>query len=505
MLLTALLGAAAWFVWPHDVPPLAVPQTPRAENEPTVVPDVRVIAELRGRVVDARGQPVAATVTAFCERGGTHVSIGATDVGWDGAWHLRVLPDEALLVVAQPIGHGTATPLPKAPFAPGNPERQPKDTNLLPASRPATCKAGNVEDVPDLVLADATELHVFALWSDGAPIAGAQVQLLPRDGEALRIEDGSFVHREVDGRVTTTSNTVTDTRGAASLPMVAGARADVELILPFVSPPARFVQAITDTAVEFRISRPVTLRAMTNGKPALYASFAVQGWTDAVHTSGETCQIMVDAPLRVRAMRKDRRSPWIDIGPEAAGRTIDLELAPDGLREVRVTLEGVRAGYVGLQWRTADGTTDSDEMMWKPGWWHALWLPPGRCTVRVTSGLRTETVVDVGDDTTAVTIPVRHGAGIVVHAKDDSGWYFAGTCQIVAANGDDVTSTFTMERDLHKVHGARGEIVVGGPNRMDRVLPAGEYELHFDILGRGPRSERVTLREGEVTNVRVRL
>ena len=482
--------------------------TPDVDTE--IVIDVQVLAELAGRVLDARGEPANAIVTAFRFAAGRNFAVATTTPTRDGTWRMPTPPDGDLLVVAQPTGRGEFDVQFSSP--PDSPRRRsPEPTSVisLPTSRRVTCRAGAVVAVPDLVLPEATTLRCTVLWSDGVPIQHASVKFVPRGGEILGIPDGTSVQVRDDGRLTTSAFARTDANGAVELPLLASTEGEVQLVaVPgLVLAGGNVVQPVTSTTLEFRLPRPVTLRATTNGTVVRGASFESQEWTGAMHLDSGACGFVPSRPLRVRAAEWSRCSAWFDITAADAGKTVDLELEKRRL-EVSVVLEGRSVGTSErFEWEARDGSKGYDVLFPEAGRFR-MFFEPGTYRLNIgTSGgimlpIHTEFTVD--RERVTLTLPVRYGACLIVDARDRSGTNVGGTCRVQNASGEDVTAEFVADRLDDRRRGQPGELLPGSPCHMDRTLPPGDYELLFDLPTVGVRRQRVTLREGERAEILVR-
>lgn len=483
-----------------------------------LVVDVQVVAELHGRVVDARGKPVIAYVAAFpFADAAKDIGLGTTATDTKGEWRLQVPPGESLLIVAQPTWPGLNV-VRRTSTSFSSYEMRDGGAQLLPASQHATCVAGAVTELPMLVLPDATALRGSVRWEDGAPIVDAWAQLLPRGGTELHVQDSTSVRRHDNGRFATSAQAKTDANGAFVLPMLDNSSADVQLVtLGDAADLANrhVVQPITGSTVEFRLPRAITLRAMANGEPMRDASFEVDSWQRPIRTTKGTLAIVPNAAFRVRATKDTLCSSWRDVGPADASATIDLPLTANGAGEVKLAFEGGSSlGTIYIAWRSSDGREGGQFVRQVDSASTSLFLEPGRHRLVFGEHGRLwnqiwfvpfETDVVVGAEPVTVTIPARRGGALFVHATDERGIHVAGTCRVFDTKHDDVTDVFAVDRYAGPVVGAPGELLVDGPNRLTRILPPGEYELLLDFPGRGQRRERATLREREITRVHVRL
>jgi len=484
-----------------------------------LVIDVQVIAELRGRVVDMRGKPVLANVVAF-PGGDTpkNASVAMIASNPEGQWSLPVPPDEPVLLVAQPLRRmfehrivwegqpDGAAPPPPDPAA-----------SLLPGSRVASCPAGDLTEVPDIVVPDAMLLHGLVRWDDGAPIAGAQLRLEPTGGEELALPNTSNVRRHPNGRFATTSFAATDANGAFTLPMLPGTEANVRLMSVgsmLLLANRDVVQPVRGSTIEFRMPRPVTFRVTADGASEREATFEVEAWSYPMRSESDSLAIVPNGPLRIRARKETRCSPWLDCGPAAAGKTIDLALEAR-LHPVTIVFEGADPGpFLSLAWRTTDGRRGAESVFREPADAPVrLFLESGRYRMQIDGrGLMEASLLFPSDaefvvDDAPVTVPLRLRVGgtIVVHAWHGNGTQVAGTCRVLAANGEDVTDVFLPRQNADAKRGAPGEMTTGGPHRLARVLEPGEYEMVFQFPTFGERREKVTVRAGEIAEVRVRL
>jgi len=220
-------------------------------------------------------------------------------------------------------------------------------------------------------------------------------------------------------------------------------------------------------------------------------------------------------PLRVQARHERLQSPWTPIEPRAAGTTIELDLAA-ALGEVAIEFEGdFRVRNTVITWRSEDGREGREHLLRddRSGPFR-LFLPAGRYHLTAGPGggerngvylLPCERDVEVGAAPRQITFPAMFGGSFTVHATDSSGLYVGGTCRVVDASGKDVTDRFSVRTENGTDKGAWGELLPGGPNDFTAILPAGDYLLTFDFRDHGVREHRVSIKQRNVAEVRVRL
>jgi hypothetical protein len=489
-----------------------------------LVVDVQVVGALTGRVLDHAGQPVApARVVAFALRDGqpADTALATVNTREDGSYRLPAPPETPLWLVAVPMERPVGRMLETEDG--GVPDSGALRVDLLPAATTATARIGEPTTVLDFVLAPASRITGSVKWVDGEAIVGAMLLAAANGAKRLPLQivsgvtNGAFVERDASGRLFAGTAAVTDEHGEFELPGIAGATFEVRLLsLARTSAPTYFrprpvQQAIAPQRVEFRLPRPVVLRALDGDTPVAQATLEIAG--EPASGAITECRFVLATTLRVRASRERLRSRWRDIGPADAGTTIDLPLQA-ALTEVSIEFDGdFRVRNTVVHWRRDDGVEGREHLMRddRPGAFQ-VFLEPGLYHVSAGPGggerngvflLPSERDVEVGAETVSLRLPALFGGTFTVMATDSGGLYVAGTCQLHDRAGADHTASFRLENGGN--NGRNGELLGGGTNTFTRVLPPGDYELMCDFGAHGAHREIVTIKPRETTDVRIRL
>lgn len=492
-----------------------------------LVLDVAAAAVLSGRVVDGNGAGVgAARVTVFERSAATpDQELAHTNTTRDGHWRMQVPREGALLVVAAAM-----VPAPQQrPVRAG--EEVPDDGalrhDLLPATVNAEAVVGRATAISDLALPAADPFAGTVRWHDGRPVARAIVQAAPRGGRELELAQATagmrppprlFLVRQPDGSVLPAARAVTDDAGRFTLPAGAGANLDVRLMQLdefgdqiLLAPGA--VATITDGTIV--LPRPVLVRALRDGEVDTDVAFVVEGHRDAWPGTDGTTQVVPNGPGRVRAMGGTHRSAFRALGLADAGSTVDLELLPLRTALVLTLPTEVAIRALVLEWERDDGLSGRERVLPDEGATTVqMPLPPGHYRLVVTAAgisdatrflLPSEHRVELDEEPVTVALPAVFGGSFRVVASDRSGAFVGGRLLLLDAQGVDRTPGFLPENSPEERARTVGELVAGGPNRADRVLPPGDYELLGEFDGHGPVRQRVQIRPREVGEVYLRL
>ena len=481
-----------------------------------LVLDVQVTAGIEGRVTDMRGSPVPAVrVCAFAMRDGEPVDpkLAEATTNHEGHYHLDAPPDVDLLLAAVSMKEADARSYePNAPIQDSGVMR----SDLLPVTRRSSGTVGVVR-TEDFVLPDATPITGTVRWSNGKPVVWATVAVSLRGERSLQISRASALRVLPHGAVLPVARTRTDGQGTFSLPGIQGVAVDVrvvdvpnallfdDLLMQTIAPPQR---------CDLSVPLPITVRVLQAGVAVPRAGLDFERTTTSAGENGEFA-IVTTRPLRVQASHQRLQSPWTELPPQAAGTTIELELAAT-LGEVSIEFEGdFRVRNTTITWRSEDGREGREHLLRddRSGPFR-LFLPPGR--YHLTAGpvggerngvylLPCERDVEVGAVPRQITFPAMFGGSFTVHATDSSGLHVGGTCRVVDATGKDVTDRFSVQRGNGTEKGAYAELLPGGPNDFTAILPPGDYLLTFDFRDHGAREHRVSIRPREFAEVRVRL
>jgi len=434
---------------------------------------VRVFAQatVTGRVVDEQDKPVRAQVTADVPRDAVRSDANnrTTYTRADGTWSLTV-PASARLKVA---AHAT---------------NASDRASLLEADAVVQARAAATTTVPDLVLARGSLVTGSVRWIDGEPLAGVLVWL-----------------RRVDGEVTSHAG-YTDGQGRFELPAAPGRPVDV-LMATFV-PDIESRRTVPGQGVEFRLPRPVVVRARRGGNDVDDAQIELGAHAILEHDSHGSRRWVV-APtreIRARATAGRWRSAWRTIGPADAGKTIDLELVA-ALTEVAIHLDSEVAVLAAeSRWRRPDGREDRDFLS-RPASDQpfSTFVEPGRYHVTVEATrddnarkrgdvfllpVECDVDVDVAGEQTAVHLAAVFGGRLELAATDADGAPIAARCVIAGNRACAVQAV---------------ELKAAGATTWSGALPSGTYNLHFELAGHGKRQRTVTIEPRKLARVCVRL
>lgn len=453
--------------------------------------DVAAIAPLAGRVVDARGAPVTrARVAAFHEsEGRAGDRITETWVRENGAYSMKLPLPEAMMLVAFPDD----------------------DNALLPATVRTVARLGEPVRAPDLVLADVATVAGTVQWEDGSPVIGAGVRIVS-DAPSSEVAEGRTVALEPGDVTLSTTVARTNDTGRFVLATVAGRSTQIEL----VSIPGKQLFGTLRHPVEgarqptFVVPRPTELRVTRNGEPEDHATLVLDDGQrflarEAVFTTTR----------KVRAESRRWCSDQVVVGPGSGTRTVDLPLLRQ-LTPVTLTMDSDSVPQGGaVEWTNASG--QHGVANWTTDIPCVISVEPGPLQLRVTGWRHVgsgdllcfapfERSLVVGGDPQTVAVSMTPAGSLVVHAVDSRGWHVAGTCRVLDATGRDHATPFTVGSRLSDdcTTGRLGQLLSGGPNASDAIRE-GEYELVFEFPGFAPRRERVTIRAGEPTGVRLQL
>lgn len=512
--------------------PLRFAWEPPFDLSRELVLDVAAAAVLSGRVVDGFGAGVAAARVTVFRRAATASDqqdpdreLAHTNTTRDGHWRLQVPHEGTLLVVAAALA---PAPMQRPVQAD---EEVPDDGtlrhDLLPVAANADAAVGRSTTVADLLLQAPSPFVGTVRWHDGRVVARAIVQAAPRGGRELELAQASsalrppprlFVVQLPDGSVLPAARAVTDDTGRFTLPNRAGANLDVRLMQLdefgdqiLLAPGA--LATITDGAIV--LPQPVLVRALQDGAIETDVAFVIEGHRDAWPGTDGTNQVVPNGPGRVRAMGSKHRSAFRALGLADAGSTVDLELLPLRTALVLTLPAEVAIQALVLEWERDDGISGRERLLPDDGATTVqLPLPPGRYRLVVTAAGLTEATrfllpsehqVELDEEPVTVTMPAVFGGSFRVIASDRSGAFVGGRLLLLDAQGVDRTPGFLPENSPEVRAKNVGELVAGGPNRADRVLPPGNYELLGEFDGHGPVRQRVQIRPREVGEVYLRL
>lgn len=486
--------------------------------------DVQVVALLTGRVVDEQRQPVpAARLTVFAWRDGAPVDgeLAQANSEADGTFRLSIPPDVPLWLLATPLLAATGRGY-RGPGA-GVRDTGSMRADLLPVGRAVRGAVGAPARLDDLVLARSARLVGAVRWQDGAPVALATVQTRPHDGTTLRVTSATSVQHHADGRLSPVASADSADDGTFELPAVAGAPLLVAVTtLPdtvLLSPLQQ--AAVAPQRVDFLVPRPVRLVAVHRDRSVAGAMVEIEGWRPVAADGHGAVAVVLNQPGRVRARHGRLCSPWLGVPPDAAGTTVELALA-EALVPLAIEFDGEwRVRNTVVEWHRLDDSGDrasGREHLLRDdrGDPFRLFLPSGRYRLRAGPGggerngvflLPVEREVELVAEPVALRLPAAFGGMLTVMATDGRGLFVGGTCRVVGQDGTDHTGRFrrSLDGDGGQHYGVPGELLPGGVNTLEPILPAGEYELLLEFPQHGIERRRITVGAREVSEVRLRL
>lgn len=480
--------AAYWFLTAEDPNYARLRLTWRdvAADEEQLV-DVVALALFAGRVVDARGTPIASAAIDLFDLqndvpGGR--TLGSRTSADDGTFAVEAPHEQPVVVIA----------------------RGPGGTHLRPAQVQATGHIGAPTHLPDLVLGDGALIEGTIVWSDGTPVTNATVKAGQQDGARL----GADVLWLADGRVGQ-ALARTDDRGQFCLAMPQGAAVDVELVQIERHRLFGILQAhvVAPRRIEWTIPKPVGGHATVDGAAAGRDWYFV--FADG--TIGKRSpMVLLTGQVALRAIgKRGLRSAWREIGPMLAGTEIELPMSraatevalafapPTAIADIEVTAVDAWSRKSAQPFVREDGM----RLFLDPGRHHLSFTIRLAKVAEAAQPLVHECDVEVGTSPMKLTVPLAAGGSFVVIATDAHGRPIAGSCAIATGDGAVLPLWFVAtEPGIAKAPRA-GELL-SGPSQLEGALPAGDYELLFDLVGHGQRREHVTIRAHENTVVRVR-
>ncbi|MEQ1634504.1 MAG: hypothetical protein ABL997_19130, partial [Planctomycetota bacterium] len=440
----------------------------------------------------------------------------------DGSFTLQAPPAVALFLVA----------LPMEPYSMSGKRFTGEDgvsldrgelrTDLLPASARTTGELGSGTRIPDLVLPDTARVEGVVRFHDGTPVANARVDALPQGGLTLGVDPLVAVQVLPSGAIAPIAFSTTGQSGAFVLPGLAGASTTLAVRNVEGTPPigdSRQTTVVPPQRVELVVGDRLDVRVVHSGEPAPNALLEIEApvGTIAQVTTPRTGRLLLPVAaqtLRLRASLHAFRSPWVEVDIRVQ-REVVLELG-EALTEVRVEFDGShRVRNAQFTWTRADGRVGSvHEVRDDREGAFAVHLEEGHYRFRAAHAagerngtflLPVERTIDVGREPQSLTLPAMFGGRLRVVATDALGLHAAGSCRVFGADGIDRTGRFAVDDRGARRTGTDAEILAGGPNEFEDLLPGGEYRLEFDFGRRGAMRRTVTVEPFAIAEVVVRL
>lgn len=494
--------------------------------------DVQVVAELTGRVVDERGTPVpAARVVAFASTDGQphDGALASTNTADNGTFVLAVPPASPLLLVAAAMEEASLSGMRMRGKHGAIGDVGVFRRDLLPSAKSAAGVIGVASAVGDLVLRPAASIEGRVVWSDGRPVAKAEVELVPdRVGTQLHLDEGAAVLEADDRSWSPVARVRSGDDGAFALPGVGGEHATVRV----TSVPEHLLVGgfAIDGIAPMRsatlvLPLPIRLRAAVDGVDVEDAEFLVEIARNRVARrradDGECRVVLGDGdhdPASVIARAGAMVTARTALEQTMAGRTVVLSMQR-GLARLQVEFEGeARVRNAAFDFLPVARGTRAHEVGIRddrrgP---FEFWLQPGQYRMQVWSAggewngtclLPQERVVELPPAGQRVVVPALFGGKLTVEVRDGMGRWLPGSCRLsrVGAAGGVVVPCFRVGSGETSVHGVEGHVLPVGPNECVVPLPPGEYEFEFDLGNRGVHRQRATIRALETTTVTLRL
>lgn len=507
-----------------DYAPVDVLRDEALSLDEEFVIDVQVRALLRGRVVDARGEPVVgARVAAFAREAATVVDacLGWTNTRNDGTFTLQAPPGVELFVVAVPLGLMQMSGMTLTMEGGGISDDGSIRDDLLPSGVEASAQVGKAAELVPIVLPDAAPITGTLQFASGKP-AGGEVAVEPFSGVTLALSDSVRVQRLADGRLAPIGRApVEATTGSFVLPGVAGVRTAVavvhaEGVVPLSTLPR--TEVVAPAQVALQLPGELLVRVLHGNEPAASALLEIEERQGEVLRrrcdENGTLRMFADGRVRMRARDDRAGSSWREID---ATREREVVLTLDQPRaEVAIEFAGAfRVRNAKFTFVRDDGTQQVDHGMRddRSGPF-VVHVEPGRYVLHVGAGggerngvylLPQQRELEVGTARMAITLRPEFGGRLQVNVTDARGIRIDGLCRVVASDGSDRTACFLVRDGSRELSGTPGELLAAGTNELESLLPAGRYALHFDLGARGTFVREVTIAPREVAEVLVRL
>jgi hypothetical protein len=390
--------------------------------------------------------------------------------------------------------------------------------DLLPASIAATARAGEPTALDDLVLREPALVAGRVRFTDGTPVARAELFLGPRGTRTLKLNEHVGLTVGDDGRLAAATGIHTDADGGFSLASQPGTTVVVGVlrIEGFVTWGDLVLRATAPEQVQMTVPLPITLRPRRNGQPCPDAQVELPNELRARSADGQLRVILFEPSMSLRVRSGGARSRAIELQRGQAGSTVDVDLdqplAPvaiefrgDGkVRQAVFEFTPLPAGESWREYLQRDDRGEPFRMLVTPGRY--------RLTVRAAPGehgstfLRAQSLdIDVGTAGGAWTLPMSFGGRISVAATDRDGRFVGGRCTVRDRDGRDRTSRCVVRDGNSADIGAAGELLLTGVNELADLLDPGDYDVELDLGAHGIERRRVTVRAGEVTEVAIRV
>jgi RNA polymerase sigma factor (sigma-70 family) len=480
------------------------------------------VGSVTGTVVDFTGVPVAGTrIHVLPMRDGTPAA-HTMQADTDEHGRFTVVPqvDGDVLVVA--------VPLQESPSLTADRQQVVRLRHDVAArGERAMIARGRDTAVGELRLPPTCTITGTVRTPGPAPVAGVAVTWAPDyewdvslDHYGVNGLPGGGVHIDVPGRA---SRRRTDASGRFTIPAAAGTIGYVVLLSPtddverLVEP--RRVTAPTD--VLFDLLAPACVRVLTEGTPMANVSIDFDQSLGRYRTNaaGEVRVARERAvPLRARIDRAGRAPLEFDVPPSATPEQptiVELGREPP-MTPVQVAIASERPitklfgslvrldeknGGIGVRAAAGEVVTTMTAA-----------APPGRYRLTLSAPYRmpgddlfvlthTQELV-VGTAPVHVTALVQHGGRLRCVLTDRDGTIVGGNVQLRAADGSDATPEFDCPS---QGVGQRGHVWGGEASTSSQALPAGRYELLFDLGTRGTHRRTVDVRIGEIAEVALAL
>jgi hypothetical protein len=479
-----------------------------------LVLDAQPVAELSGKVIDSRGEPIAnARVSAFAMYVGhpSGKAVGSASSNENGDYLLRTAPDIPLLIIATAMNpivmrwRGTD----------GITDNGQLRGDVLPANKTVQLAINYPGTECNFTLADAAKVTGIIQWPDLEPIQGARVRFASREGTKLELSPSAEIRWQTNGTIVANGTTNVGRSGRFTIPASPGALLDLRVVdaneilivgeLMLYSVVAPIEQIIT-------VPYPVTLRAIHQGQLVPHARILMHGLPPQRTRADGTLRAVVATNAMVRAEQGALRSPWQSVSSSQLRQTIDCDMASE-LAALHVEFEGeFPVRNAAFHWKCDDGRELTERLhRGDNSGPFEIWLEPGNYELQVgpTSGERNGTFLlpitrkfhirktNATGPALQLDLHAKLGGKFTLQVLDDNSQHLAGNILVRSARGKEHIVQMTGDGEPGSF---RDEMTTCQGN-----LPPGPYEIVIDLGAKGVHRRYVTIKQRETSSVALRL
>jgi hypothetical protein len=479
-----------------------------------LVLDVQPVAELSGKVMDSRGDPIAnARISAFAVQAGqpSGKTVGSVSTNENGDYLLRAPPDMPLMIIATAM-QASAMRWRGADDITDNGQLR---GDVLPANRAVQLTINYPGTECDFTLADAAKVTGIIQWPNLEPVRGAHVRFTGSQGTKLELSPSAEIHWQTNGTIVANGTTSVDRAGRFTIPASPGAQLDLRVVnandfltvgdLMLYSVVAPIEQIIT-------VPYPVTMRAIHQGQLVPHARMLMHGLPPIRTRADGTLSALVATNAMVRAERGALRSPWQSISSSQLRQTIDFEMVNE-LAMLHVEFEGeLPVRNAAFHWKCDDGRKLTERLhRGDNSGPFEIWLEPGNYELRVgpTTGERNGTFLlpitrkfqirrtNASEPALRLDLHAKLGGKFALQVLDENSQYLSGKLLARSSRGKEYIMQMTGDGEPGSF---RDELTTCQDN-----LPPGPYELVIDLGARGVHRRYVTIKQRETSSVALRL